>query len=138
MSAQQIVQKLWGYHNVVRDDGLSYGGYVEPLTFLRFLEKPRFREHDRSVITDSSEALTVAMRERGTVVVTPRAEQADRLIRSDERRNRDLADIRIRSKDRAGQRWIVVLDNECSTAERITGERVANIEEFTSVRGFAA
>ncbi|WP_437667815.1 hypothetical protein [Sorangium sp. So ce1182] len=26
----QIVQKLWSYCNVLRDDGLSYGDYVEP------------------------------------------------------------------------------------------------------------
>lgn len=26
---QQIVQKPWNYCNVLRDDGLSYGDYVE-------------------------------------------------------------------------------------------------------------
>ena len=30
--AQIIVQKLWNYCNVLRDDGLSYGDYVEQLT----------------------------------------------------------------------------------------------------------
>jgi type I restriction enzyme M protein len=38
MSAQQIVQKLWNYCNVLRDDGLSYGDYVEQLTYLVFLK----------------------------------------------------------------------------------------------------
>jgi type I restriction enzyme M protein len=33
-----IVQKLWNYCNILRDDGLSYGGYVEQLTFLLFLK----------------------------------------------------------------------------------------------------
>ena len=33
--ARQIVQKLWNYCNVLRDDGLSYGDYVEQLTFLK-------------------------------------------------------------------------------------------------------
>jgi type I restriction enzyme M protein len=33
-----IVQKLWNYCNVLRDDGLSYGDYVEQLTFLLFLK----------------------------------------------------------------------------------------------------
>jgi type I restriction enzyme M protein len=28
-ATQQIVQKLWNYCNVLRDDGLSYGDYVE-------------------------------------------------------------------------------------------------------------
>lgn len=34
----QIVQKLWNYCNILRDDGLSYGDYVEQLTFLLFLK----------------------------------------------------------------------------------------------------
>ena len=38
MTAQQIVQKLWNYCNVLRDDGLSYGDYVEQLTYLLFLK----------------------------------------------------------------------------------------------------
>ena len=32
-----IVQKLWNYCNVLRDDGVSYGDYVEQLTYLLFL-----------------------------------------------------------------------------------------------------
>lgn len=33
-----IVQKLWNYCNVLRDDGVSYGDYVEQLTYLLFLK----------------------------------------------------------------------------------------------------
>ena len=33
-----IVQRLWNYCNVLRDDGLSYGDYVEQLTYLLFLK----------------------------------------------------------------------------------------------------
>ncbi len=33
-----IVQKLWNYCNVLRDDGLSYRDYIEQLTFLLFLK----------------------------------------------------------------------------------------------------
>ena len=33
-----LIQKLWNYCNVLRDDGLSYGDYVEQLTFLLFLK----------------------------------------------------------------------------------------------------
>ncbi|HEX2091786.1 MAG TPA: class I SAM-dependent DNA methyltransferase [Longimicrobiaceae bacterium] len=36
--SQQIVQKLWNYCDVLRDDGLSYGDYVEQLTYLLFLK----------------------------------------------------------------------------------------------------
>jgi type I restriction enzyme M protein len=37
-SPQQLVQKLWNYCDILRDDGLSYGDYVEQLTFLLFLK----------------------------------------------------------------------------------------------------
>jgi type I restriction enzyme M protein len=33
-----IVQKLWNYCKVLRDDGVSYGDYVEQLTYLLFLK----------------------------------------------------------------------------------------------------
>ena len=33
-----LVQKLWNYCNILRDDGLSYGDYVEQLTYLLFLK----------------------------------------------------------------------------------------------------
>ena len=33
-----LVQKLWNYCNILRDDGPSYGDYVEQLTFLLFLK----------------------------------------------------------------------------------------------------
>jgi len=45
-----IVQKVWNYCNVLRDDGVSYGDYVEQLTYLIFLKmadehtKPPFNQ----------------------------------------------------------------------------------------------
>jgi type I restriction enzyme M protein len=36
--AKQLVAKLWNYCSILRDDGLSYGDYVEQLTFLLFLK----------------------------------------------------------------------------------------------------
>jgi type I restriction enzyme M protein len=44
MSPSTIVQKLWSYCNVLRDDGLSYGDYVEQLTVLLFLKMAHERE----------------------------------------------------------------------------------------------
>jgi hypothetical protein len=39
MSSQSgLVQRLWNYCNVLRDDGLSYGDYLEQLTYLLFLK----------------------------------------------------------------------------------------------------
>ena len=52
MNSTTIVQKLWNYCNILRDDGLSYGDYVEQLTFLLFLKmadeqtKPPFQRRD--------------------------------------------------------------------------------------------
>ncbi|MBE2184496.1 MAG: SAM-dependent DNA methyltransferase [Anaerolineae bacterium] len=37
-SSSQLVQKLWNYCNVLLDDGVSYGDYVEQLTYLLFLK----------------------------------------------------------------------------------------------------
>jgi type I restriction enzyme M protein len=37
-NSNALVQKLWNYCNILRDDGLSYGDYVEQLTFLLFLK----------------------------------------------------------------------------------------------------
>jgi type I restriction enzyme M protein len=36
--APSIVQRLWNYCHVLRDDGVSYGDYVEQLTYLLFLK----------------------------------------------------------------------------------------------------
>jgi type I restriction enzyme M protein len=33
-----LVQRLWNYCNILRDDGLSYGDYLEQLTYLLFLK----------------------------------------------------------------------------------------------------
>ena len=38
MTPAAIVQKLWNFCNVLRDDGMSYGDYVEQLTYLLFLK----------------------------------------------------------------------------------------------------
>ncbi|MBT3304409.1 N-6 DNA methylase [Candidatus Woesearchaeota archaeon] len=50
---KQIVNKLWNYCGILRDDGLSYGDYVEQLTFLLFLKmddertKPPFNKKSK-------------------------------------------------------------------------------------------
>ena len=36
--SRNLVQKLWNYCNLLREDGLSYGDYVEQLTYLLFLK----------------------------------------------------------------------------------------------------
>ncbi len=50
-----IVQRLWNYCTVLRDDGLSYGDYVEQLTYLLFLkmDDERRKIGDPSTIPDA-------------------------------------------------------------------------------------
>ena len=38
MTPAAIVSKLWNFCNVLRDDGMSYGDYVEQLTYLLSLK----------------------------------------------------------------------------------------------------
>ncbi|MBL1215789.1 MAG: SAM-dependent DNA methyltransferase, partial [Ignavibacteriae bacterium] len=38
MTTSSIVSKVWNYCNILRDDGVSYGDYLEQLTFLLFLK----------------------------------------------------------------------------------------------------
>jgi len=38
MNTSTLVQKLWNYCDVLRDDGVSYGDYVEQLTYLLFMK----------------------------------------------------------------------------------------------------
>ncbi|MFA5837730.1 MAG: class I SAM-dependent DNA methyltransferase [Bellilinea sp.] len=40
-----IVQRVWNYCNVLRDDGMSYGDYLEQLTYLLFLKMDDENEH---------------------------------------------------------------------------------------------
>lgn len=38
MTSSNLVQKVWNYCNLLRDDGLSYGDYLEQITYLLFLK----------------------------------------------------------------------------------------------------
>ncbi len=53
---QQVVSKAWNFAHVLRDDGLSYMGYVEQITFLLFLkmadERHRLRPHERPIVEE--------------------------------------------------------------------------------------
>ena len=44
-TAATVGQKLWNYCNVLRDAGLSYGDYLEQLTYLIFLKMMHERSH---------------------------------------------------------------------------------------------
>jgi type I restriction enzyme M protein len=57
MTPAAIVQKLWNFCNVLRDDGMSYGDYVEQLTYLLFLkmadERTRAPWNQKSAVPDA-------------------------------------------------------------------------------------
>jgi type I restriction enzyme M protein len=60
-----IVQKIWNFCNTLRDDGVSYGDYLEQLTYLLFLKmadeysKPPHKRTDINIPTDLNwESLT--------------------------------------------------------------------------------
>jgi type I restriction enzyme M protein len=38
MSPQTIINKVWNFANLLRDDGMSYGDYLEQMTYLLFLK----------------------------------------------------------------------------------------------------
>jgi len=66
MNASQIVQKLWNYCDLLRDDGLSYGEYVEQLTFLLFLKMAQERvELGESAVVPKGYDWPALMKEQG-------------------------------------------------------------------------
>ena len=44
MTNEQLVSKVWNYAHVLRDQGISYGDYVEQITYLLFLKMDAERE----------------------------------------------------------------------------------------------
>jgi len=44
VSSAEIVNKVWNYAHVLRDDGVGYGDYVEQITYLIFLKMADERE----------------------------------------------------------------------------------------------
>ncbi len=44
MGTDEIVNKVWNYAHVLRDDGIGYGDYVEQITYLIFLKMTDERE----------------------------------------------------------------------------------------------
>ena len=44
MTNEQLVSKVWNDAHVLRDQGISYGDYVEQITYLLFLKMDAERE----------------------------------------------------------------------------------------------
>ena len=66
----QIVQRLWNFCDVLRDDGVSYGDYVEQLTYLLFLKMDQERREvgEGSAIPEDYQWERLLKDEEGTKV----------------------------------------------------------------------
>ena len=69
MIANGIVQKLWNYCNILRDDGLSYGEYVEEETPSPQPSPASGRGGIRGKMADERSPATVLARLRRLIVV---------------------------------------------------------------------
>lgn len=68
MSPGDIVNKLWNYCNVLRDDGMSYGDYVEQLTYLLFLKMADERTkapYNQNALKKGTEGLKIRQLDTG-------------------------------------------------------------------------
>ena len=63
MSASEIVNKVWNYAHVLRDDGVGYGDYVEQITYLIFLKMADEREEAGQETKVPSKPTTLSLRE---------------------------------------------------------------------------
>ncbi|RLA95525.1 MAG: SAM-dependent DNA methyltransferase, partial [Deltaproteobacteria bacterium] len=52
-NASAIIKRIWNYCNVLRDDGVSYGDYLEQLTYLLFLKM----DHERVQLLNESSSI---------------------------------------------------------------------------------
>ena len=53
-TSNRIVQKLWSYCNVLRDDGLSNRDYLEQRTYLLYVK----RAEERATLTGKPQTIT--------------------------------------------------------------------------------
>ena len=68
MNAENLIAKVWNFCHMLRDDGVSYGDYLEQLTFLIFLkmaEEYRHKPWNRDVgIPDGYDWNSIKARQR--------------------------------------------------------------------------
>lgn len=55
MNTTTIISKIWSFCNVLRDDGVCYGDYLEQLTYLLFLHN--IGEMDSEPMISSNDSL---------------------------------------------------------------------------------
>lgn len=84
MSASEIVNKVWNYAHVLRDNGVGYGDYVEQITYLIFLkmadEREKAGQHFRTASGVSSSTSYASLRSQSHV---PEEFAWDKLVKLD-------------------------------------------------------
>lgn len=78
MSASEIVNKVWNYAHVLRDDGVGYGDYVEQITYLIFLKMA----DERSTLTPKK-AQTKGKEKKGEGYGVPEEYNWSKLVKLD-------------------------------------------------------
>ena len=77
MTSSAIVSKIWSFCNTLRDDGVSYGDYLEQLTYLLFLKmadeysKPPYNRKLTVPAEYNWESLTALGGDGGVIAVAP-------------------------------------------------------------------
>lgn len=110
--SQFIVQKLWNYCNVLRDDGLSYGDYIEQLSFLLFLKMAdeRARQSGRSKIPANYDWQSLLSRKDNLIELDHHYKNALKALgsSSDNRLRIIFSDARNKIQDPAKLRRLIV------------------------------
>lgn len=124
-SSAAVVQKLWNYCNLLRDDGLSYGDYLEQLTYLLFLKmadeqtKPPF--HRDSILPSGLDWASLLQRDGDALEVHYRALLSELgkqpgmlgvIFRKAQNRIQDPAKLRRLIVDLIGQESWMILDTD--------------------------
>jgi len=144
-----IIQRLWNYCNVLRDDGVSYGDYVEQLTYLLFLKmadeqsKPPFNKP--SIIPPEMDWQSLLSRNGAELenhyrkILESLGKEAGMLgviFRKSQNRIQDPAKLRRLVEMINGETWMGLdvdikgaiyeglLENEIAIAEALTGKPV--------------
>jgi type I restriction enzyme M protein len=125
MISTPVVQRLWTYCNLLRDDGLSYGDYLEQLTYLLFLKmadeqtKPPF--HRDSILPPGLDWSSLVQRDGDDLevhyrhVLTELGKQPGTLgviFRKAQNRIQDPAKLRRLIVDLIGQESWMILDTD--------------------------
>lgn len=98
MTTQSLIDKLWSFCDTLRDDGMSYGDYVEQLTYLLFLKMAdEYGQKDRAIWLPEA-CIWESFRGKNGVDLKTHYEQVLKTLGADE--NTPLGQIFAKSQNR--------------------------------------